>query len=382
MDIERAKRKELLDLLYYARSFFDRLEDFRNQYNSLKYKQEIPHESPKGHIVSGSYSAAQAKTKEWKKWKGVSGFFKTVGIWLALLLVIFLILGMAAVSNPSFGEFEESFMEGAREFLYQNGVSEIGEVYQVQEDGTLSNHVIGDAGRYYWWDFLEVYLLIAISIVAAVFARILINLIVAGRNEQMIKDKKTVAAREQAIHQENLNIANYNRTSLVEHNREIDKENLRIQEHNRDVVRKREAMKEQLEMLRNEMESFVVANDFPPDDFCPEAIDFYINEVINRHRTSIKECAIAYEEYKRHEEKMRKMDEQTQAAREQVEIGKEQLQIGKEQLQWQKISAFMQVEQIFSMMQNIAAVNRNTDAVNRNGAAIRNSINDLKDKIY
>ena len=382
MDIERAKRKELLDLLYYARSFFDRLEDFRNQYNSLRYMQEIPHESPKGYIVSGSYSAAQAKTREWKKWKGVSGFFKTVGIWLALLLVFFLILGMAAVSNPSFGEFEESFMGGAREFLYQNGVSEIGEVYQVQEDGTLSNHVIGDAGRYYWWDFLEVYLLIAISIVAAVFARILINLIVAGRNEQMLKDKKTVAAREQAIHQENLNIDHYNRTSRVEHNREIDKQNLRIQEHNRDVVRKREAMKEQLEMLRNEMEIFVAANDFPPDDFCPEAIDFYIVEVTNGRCDSIKECANAYVEYKRHEEKMIKMDEQTQTAKEQVQIGKEQLQIGKEQLQWQKMSAFLQVGQIFSMMQNIAAVNRNIDAVNRNGAAIRNSINDLKDKIY
>lgn len=81
------EREELLAFLYKARSFFERAEELRNQHNRLiqTYKAEILYAKPKEYIVYRPNKIDAKNMKEWKKWRGVSGFFKTFGVWCFLM---------------------------------------------------------------------------------------------------------------------------------------------------------------------------------------------------------------------------------------------------------------------------------------------------------
>lgn len=340
------EREKLLDLLYEARTFFDRVEDLRNQHNRLsqEYRQIIPYERPREYIECRPYSIPQGSPKERKKWKGVSGFFKTIGIGLVLFLIIFVLIGELLMKYPSFYVLEASWVEWVSELFYHKRASELEDFYYIK---------------------IELCTIIMISILTAISARIMINLAIDRKNGQVRKWRDNIMAREQAIQQQNQDIDSYN-ASLVQKNKEIEEQNVCVMEHNRNVTRELEEVKGQLILLRNEMEDFIARDQFPREDFYPEAINFYINEVENHRCDSIKECANAYVAEKKNQRDQEFQEAVRSGMDEQIQIEREQLEMRKQQIQLQKVSIFLQAEQLISTIQNTCAVNQNTNAVNYN----------------
>lgn len=69
-------------------------------------------------------------------------------------------------------------------WLYNHGVTEIGEVYKVREDGTLTFIFIGDPNRFYWWEGLDLFAIIVISILGAIVFKFLINAMIKNKNKK------------------------------------------------------------------------------------------------------------------------------------------------------------------------------------------------------
>lgn len=369
---ENMEREELVAFLYKARSFFERAEDLRNQHNHLlqTYQLESPHENPREHIEYRPYIKIPGNKKEWKKWKGISGFLKSFGIWF--FLVIYFLFKYAVCYSINI----ERTIEWVSTLLYQNGVTEIGKVYRVMDDGTVSSFRIGDPDQYYWWDFLDLYIIFIISALVTILIIILINAMISSRNNQIKKRNCDIIAKNQAIQrenqareQENRNIDRYN-ANLVQKNKEIDEHNIQVAEYNRAIDRKLDEVNGQMLALWEEMNDFIGKDQFPQEDFNLEAIDFYINEVRNHRCDSIKECANAYVAAQNSQQMREYQNEMLRRQDEQIQIGREQVQIGKEQIQWQRISAFLQVEQI---LQSIANARTVANAVDRNTAATCNT---------
>lgn len=320
-------REELLAFLYKARSFFERAEELTIRHNNLvqKYKEEIPHEDPKGFLEYSPYFPLKDTRKEWKTWKGLSGFLKIFGLW-CLRMISFILMNPDYYSNRGFWIL--AFIYSARDTI-----------------------ILG----------------------------LIINVIIHNRNKKIKSANRNVVATNQAIQQENQlreqenkNIDNHN-ANLDQTNREIDQRNEEIREYNRDVDGEVENVNRQMYELAEEVQDFIMEDQFPKEDFNIYAIDFYINEVENHRCDSIKECANAYVEAKRNQETREfyddvrmGIDEQIQIGRGQMEIGREQAEIRREHLKWQKISTSMQFGQI---LQGIANAHTVADAVNQNTAA-------------
>ncbi len=343
-------REELLNLLYYVRDIFTRADDLSVQRQKVQgeYKNEIPHETIKQNIAYRPI-IKPAQHHAPKKLPTM----KTV---IKIALVCFCIFSCYTFYDVVL----------AHGFMWET----TREMAKVDLNGFYyTTNVLVQLG---FWSVINLIFSVIWGFVGKAFLKLNAESSNVGNQKylQDIEAKNRLTKQENdKIYQMNCQIDEHNK-NLVQINQSIDQKNLEIKQYNLDVDRHLMSVDNEIMALREEARNFLQSGQFPPQDFDPVAVDFYINEVVNLRCESIKECANAYAAYLSDQENKRKMDQM-------IQNQEESLRKQDEQIRLQRIGNVLQVGNLIATLQNTAAVNnmnesvtgalhQNTDAINRN----------------